>query len=1180
MRIQVAILLVLLLSMQSMTNFSLEDQESNLSYASAKATGVDLTVTDISYSYPDAVDRSKYQMFSSNTPPVNFNRPESLFVTDAVIDTQIEIQIEISNIGASNSPNLDLNVLIIHNEYQDFEIFNATNQVNSIRGQSNAISSFKLIPTYSGNHSIIITPSMSVVDDNPSNDIMMSTFTVASHYFNCDDLSLWTVGQEWGMNSESSLSQGSACHIGNGQSSTYSANLATNLITPVFDMSDAISNPSRTNGISFYYTGSLASGDFVRLYSMNPSNSWVELASITGTTSSDITTWQTWSVNNAGATSPLIPTPQSNFHANSQYRFGFTSDATNNDIGLWMDDIVIIYDQQLRQEEYGIATSGVGVNGAVPNSWGKATIQLTNTGNVSETFTPSLSGIPNDWQYYFSQTSGVSITESNGVYLEKGETKIIELNFQPRDSENQGFYPITFTSSSKTHQSISSSIVIQLEVIPDRIPEFLPQLSIARCIPGSSCVTSISITNSGGAPDVFMLSLDYDNLPIGWSVSFSWNQPTEILVQPGFSVPIMLTYTIGSDAVPDSIGTFDLIAVSENDSSRTDSINIELVASMISDATISPNIQQGASAKLIEPGGSEIVVFTVFNNASVQDIFETNVVFEGASNWEISDITPATLYLNSGDTSTFSAKFTAPVTAQVGDDCPGYLASIISQRSGEIFASNIIDNFEISQVNNIGIELLESPENLVPGSQNIISVELNNLGNGAVPVDLSINGIPDTWNTSFMMENQIVSSNVQLGEISELSSTKLIDIVINVPSGTDHSLIFEIDINAMPSMYGDDVDLSDNSVSINLFTVIVRDLFLSNNIQAISSGVGNSTTFYVDINNFGNVQESDLRIFANLYSDTYQGLVTAFMSLGNTGLTYEFNKYHPITIDKNSIRQIRIDLVIPDDIPIDSVIVFDFTLSSSSNEFETITHRTNILVDYVKEISTNLDHNQQTITEDFGYMWLNISTIATSDETYFVTFSTPQEWRLICDSKVIDENGIIIEDNIINSINRQNSIYCEVVNEGEIYDGSIAVEIYDSDNILISNDKVQYSFAIPIQDSTSFSPTTIGSFVVIGLIVAISVSIILVRRRSANEDDDTDIIKPVSGPPISGPPISMTNNNQIQSNNPVPTQNTNNSQHMDEVISPPIPETGLPHGWTIEQWKYYGQQYLDMNNRQ
>ena len=25
---------------------------------------------------------------------------------------------------------------------------------------------------------------------------------------------------------------------------------------------------------------------------------------------------------------------------------------------------------------------------------------------------------------------------------------------------------------------------------------------------------------------------------------------------------------------------------------------------------------------------------------------------------------------------------------------------------------------------------------------------------------------------------------------------------------------------------------------------------------------------------------------------------------------------------------------------------------------------------------------------------------------------------------------------------------------------------------------------------------------------------------------------------------------------------------------PPVPETGLPEGWTMEQWQYYGHQYL------
>ena len=26
---------------------------------------------------------------------------------------------------------------------------------------------------------------------------------------------------------------------------------------------------------------------------------------------------------------------------------------------------------------------------------------------------------------------------------------------------------------------------------------------------------------------------------------------------------------------------------------------------------------------------------------------------------------------------------------------------------------------------------------------------------------------------------------------------------------------------------------------------------------------------------------------------------------------------------------------------------------------------------------------------------------------------------------------------------------------------------------------------------------------------------------------------------------------------------------------PPVPESGLPEGWTMDQWKWYGQQWLD-----
>jgi hypothetical protein len=30
-----------------------------------------------------------------------------------------------------------------------------------------------------------------------------------------------------------------------------------------------------------------------------------------------------------------------------------------------------------------------------------------------------------------------------------------------------------------------------------------------------------------------------------------------------------------------------------------------------------------------------------------------------------------------------------------------------------------------------------------------------------------------------------------------------------------------------------------------------------------------------------------------------------------------------------------------------------------------------------------------------------------------------------------------------------------------------------------------------------------------------------------------------------------------------------------EIISPSLPDSGLPDGWSMEQWQHYGQQYLD-----
>ena len=34
-------------------------------------------------------------------------------------------------------------------------------------------------------------------------------------------------------------------------------------------------------------------------------------------------------------------------------------------------------------------------------------------------------------------------------------------------------------------------------------------------------------------------------------------------------------------------------------------------------------------------------------------------------------------------------------------------------------------------------------------------------------------------------------------------------------------------------------------------------------------------------------------------------------------------------------------------------------------------------------------------------------------------------------------------------------------------------------------------------------------------------------------------------------------------------------QNVQVLAGPPLPATGLPAGWTMEQWRHYGQNYLD-----
>jgi hypothetical protein len=383
-------------------------------------TGVDVRVVSATVEYTDAVDESLYKMFSSNHPVAGFNRPAELFVIDAMVNSSATLTITVENIGTNPSGVIDINVRLLHNDYAYFEFANTTVQMASLAGSGSNTVEVDVTPTYSGNHTLSIAASSSISDDNPNNDAKTQSFTVGHTYFNCDSSSQWTLSSGWMFSQDvyTYMSQGQSCHAGNGQFSSYNNNQYAVMTTPIMDMSDALQNPSRTNGLSFFYTGSTAANDELTIYGKNILGGWVEVGSITGTVDAVFTdgaNWQTFSVLNKGHTSPLIPLEDSLFHSNSQFKFEFTSDASGTDVGFFIDEIVFVYEQKVRPQDYKVSAQGVSTNGATPGEWGSITMQIENTGNISEVFIPTLVGLPEGWNAYYTRPSGTSFDPMDGL---------------------------------------------------------------------------------------------------------------------------------------------------------------------------------------------------------------------------------------------------------------------------------------------------------------------------------------------------------------------------------------------------------------------------------------------------------------------------------------------------------------------------------------------------------------------------------------------------------------------------------------------------------------------------------------------------------------------------------------------------------------------------------------------
>jgi len=1139
-------------------------------------TGVDVTVTDVSVAYTSSTDSAKYKMFSSNHPILGFNRPANLYVIDGMVNVSSTLTVTVENIGTASSGVIDVNVLVLHNEYTYFEFVNTTVQMASIGGGNSNTASIPILPSYSGNHTMVIRATSTVSDDVPANDALNRRFTVGATYFNCDSTTQWTLGSGWSLSSDTSISQGRSCHAGNGQSSNYNNNALSSMTTPVMDLSDAYVNPTRTNGFSFFYTGSTAANDKLTMYGKNAFGAWSEIGSISGTvdqTFTDGANWQTFSVSDKGAASPLLPVAQDLFHSASQFKYEFTSDASGTDIGFYIDDIVMVYDQKVRQGEYNVSAQGVSTNGAIPGVWGSITLKIVNTGNITETFIPQLNGLPGDWNAYYSRPSGTSFDPLNGLMVAPGNPQEFNIMIQPDQNASIGFQQMSVDIVSQAYASVSTTLPVQFLVKADRIPVIIQPVTRPSCPPSYTCTFEIEMTNDGDATDVFDITLDTTSIPNDWQVGLAWTQESSVLIRPDETVKALFTLGVPQGVAPDTVVTFGMRLDAQNDSNRYDSKDIDVSASMISIASVDLLEQLKMPRMEVNAGDVVVLEYEIWNNASRQDIFSMRVNVENEGNWIVHQPTRPNAVLNAGASTKFEVEIEVPQTVQANDRGPIITPVIESQRSQMVIEGTPFDGLRVATTHDIALVLLSGPNKLTPGIANEVALNVINNGNGPSSAVIAPENIPSTWTWWLTVEGENHTGPVELSVSYDLEHERQVSVWLMLPMTEAAGELHTLTIQASHEGDGDDNNLADNSVEFVASTGAVRVPSLVSGNQSVSAMAGTSIFAEALLRNTGNALEDRLTVTASVFtSPPTTGLVVFFtVDGGDRGVGAPVD----LMIPPGAEQTLRIDVLLPDDAALNTRFVLRFDIDGAVDENGLpmpLVQESMIMLNQQRSMEVEVARAEN-VTVAHGttaLVWVNHTSTSTSNEEFVLQVSGVDGWQVTCDKRLVNQTGTTYELAPGHVTPQMRQHRCEVLRLSGSLDGEVWFTIQTTDGQMIERGEVSFLFDEPPADETFSNTVVIGGG--IGLIFIIMALLLFMRRRPEQKELDFEdaVSEAIVGPPVSAAPV---NTQSVQTEDTAPTGD--NEQPTAVPTGPPLPDTGLPAGWTEEQWVYYGQQYLD-----
>jgi hypothetical protein len=293
-------------------------------------------------------------------------------------------------------------------------------------------------------------------------------------------------------------------------------------------------------------------------------------------------------------------------------------------------------------------------------------------------------------------------------------------------------------------------------------------------------------------------------------------------------------------------------------------------------------------------------------------------------------------------------------------------------------------------------------------------------------------------------------------------------------------------------------------------------------------------------------------------------------------------------------------MILPEEISLNTRIIVRFEvvggLDSELHPYE-LEHDAMILVDSRRSITviSSPISNESNVYGVAVPLWINVTSTSTMSENYIINSKVPEGWQVVCLGILMNESGYPVNAVAGHIDPQEKFVSCDIHRLSGALAGQVEITVSSQDGALTWQDKQSLFFQEQISDS--FAPST--ELMVAGglaMLVFIALIAVLIKKRTVEVDEveieeEVKIAIPVTtGPPISqvnGPPASPTpqiSHTDQPSNAPTGPPQTEAFSTPEEIqtiepisAGPPLPDSGLPVGWSMEQWNHDGQRYLDQH---